>query len=70
MAKVKRVNKPLAVKRFMEGSPFAQALVLAAIAEYATGQLAAPDWKGTSIIHQNEWRKIAQEALDVICIDE
>jgi len=66
MAKAKRVNKPLAIKRFMESHPLASAFVLTAITNYAVQSLDAPDWESNTIISQDLWRSLAQQALDTV----
>ena len=66
---VKRTNKPLAIKRFMEDHPLALGFVLEAIDQYSRAQLTAPDWKGNAIISQDLWRELANKALDVVHAD-
>ena len=66
MTKAKRVNKPLALKRFMESHPLASAFVLEAVTRYAVQSLDAPDWGSNAIISQDLWRSLAQQALDTV----
>ena len=63
---VKRINQPLAIKRFMESHPLARAFVLDALTRYAVETLDAPEWGGTPIINQDAWRETAQAALDML----
>jgi hypothetical protein len=58
-------TKPLAVKRFMEDNPLAAAFVLEAIVRYAQETIDYPAWKGTTLINQNAWRRIAEAARDM-----
>jgi hypothetical protein len=62
----KRINKPLAIKRFMEGNPMAAAFVIEALERYAKAQLTSPDWEELTLINQDYWRDLARKALDVI----
>jgi len=64
----KRSNKPLAIKRLMESDVLAQAFVLEAIMRYAQETVDAPEWKGTSFIHQSAWRRVAQAALETVSV--
>ena len=66
MANVKRVNQPLAIKKFMEDNPLASAFVLEAMMRYAHETIEAPDWTSTSLISQDYWRDLARKALDVV----
>lgn len=61
-----KVNKTTLVKRFMESGVLNEAFVLEAICAYAVQQLDAKDWDGLPIINQGAWRKIAQDALNMI----
>lgn len=63
---MRKVSKPLAVKRFMEDHPLATSFVLEAITNYAVASLAAPDWEGNTLINQDTWRSLAQKALDTV----
>jgi hypothetical protein len=63
---MRKVSKPLAVKRFMESHPLASAFVLDAITRYAVRTLDAPDWEGNAIISQDLWRALAQQALETV----
>jgi hypothetical protein len=62
----KRINKPAALKRFMEENPLALGFVLEAIHEYARAQLTAPDWGANNLVSQDYWRELAGKALDVV----
>lgn len=62
----KRINKPLAIKRFIEGDVLALTFVMQALTQYAVDQLNAPDWGGTPIINQDAWRETAQAALELV----
>jgi hypothetical protein len=62
----KRINKPLAIKRFIEDNPLALGFVLEAINEYARAQLTAPDWGGNNLVNQDYWRELAGKAMDVV----
>jgi hypothetical protein len=66
----KRINNPLTVKRFMENNPLAQAFVLSAIYEYALLQLTTSEWEGATLISQAAWRRVAEEALDMVANKE
>lgn len=61
-----KVNKASLVKRFMESGVLNEAFVLEAICAYAVQQLDAKDWEGMTFINQDAWRKIAQDALNMI----
>ena len=61
-----KVSKTSLVKNFMVDHPLQQAFVLEAICAYAVSQLDAKDWEGMTFINQDAWRKIAQDALDMI----
>ena len=62
----KRINKPLAIKRFIEGDALALAFIMEALTQYAVDQLNSPDWEGTPIINQDAWRATAQAALELV----
>ena len=62
----KRVNQPLAIKRFVEEHPLGAAFVLEAMMRYAHETIDAPDWKMESLISQDYWRELARKALDVV----
>lgn len=63
---VRKVNKPLAVKNFIDNNPLALAFVMTALTKYAVEQLDAPAWEGHAFINQDAWKALAQEALDVM----
>jgi len=69
MANIKRINKPLAIKRFIEDNPLALGFVLEALDRYATAQLTAPDWEGQAIVSQDYWRELARKARDIANAD-
>ena len=60
---VRKVNKPLAVKNFIDNNPLALAFVLEAITAYAVEQLNAPCWPYTK---RSPAAALAQEALDMM----
>ena len=66
MAKAKRTNQPLAIKRFVDDNPLAAAFVLEAMMRYAHETIDAPDWKMDALISQDYWRDLARKALDVV----
>jgi hypothetical protein len=62
----KRINKPAALKRFIEDNPLALGFVLEAINEYARAQLTAPEWGSNNLVSQDYWRELAGKAMDVV----
>lgn len=61
-----KVTGTLAIKRFMDSHPLATAFVMEALTKYAVEQLDAPAWEGVTIINQDAWKDVAQEALAVV----
>ena len=66
----KRINKPLALKRFMEEHPLALGFILTALDKYAKEQLEAPDWEHEGFVTQDYWRLLAQKTLEVVNADQ
>jgi|LakMenEpi03Aug12_release.lakeMendotaPanAssembly.Ray.scaffolds.fasta_scaffold3462183_1 hypothetical protein len=67
---MRKVNKPLAIKKFIDSDPLALAFVIEAMTKYAVEQLDAPAWEGYTLVNQDAWRGLSQAALDFVATGE